>query len=270
MSGYISEVLSYEANLKLSSTETDFLYRIAKGACSVYKIYSELKTQTQFNANYNSVFSRIDLDRIGKAMAYKNVHRRIMKLLKLRLIKEVNPLKLPGVHGAKYYTITSKGTFYLIYFRMLLLPIKDLPQYHGNIVLDTILFPYFDDHTLKRLTTRVMSHLALYLGECCEITLREVEKIRETTDLDERQKRIDSLMNKLRWSAKSMVFRISGADDFTPHYNNKHGNERTDSDLASDKKFVGWVGEVKREFDHWYELFSSEVRKRTKGKRANQ
>ena len=131
LSGYISEILKYETNLRLAPTEVDFLQRIAQGKCSAYRIHSELKDLAQLSREECvrkkiRIFPRTNPECVGKSMAYKNVHRILQKLQKLHLIKEVESKRFSGVHRANYYTITSKGIFYLIYFKRFFLRVESL------------------------------------------------------------------------------------------------------------------------------------------------
>ena len=67
-------------------------------------------------------------------MAYKNVHKRIKRLAELHLIEEFRH-KYPGTHGAKFFKITSKGIFYLMYSSRLYptsLRLENLIRYHGD------------------------------------------------------------------------------------------------------------------------------------------
>lgn len=153
------------------------------------------------------IFPRTDPECVGKSMAYKNVHRVLQKLQRLHSIKEVESKQFSGVHRAKYYTITSKGLFYLIYFKRFFLRLESLIRYRNDVILDTILFPYFERDTfLRRYTTRFMFILAYYLGECCDLTLAAVKDMREQKDIDKRERRANLLMNELRYAAKTMVF----------------------------------------------------------------
>ena len=54
LTGYISEVLNYEPNLGLTTSEADFLLRIAQSKMSSYKIWSDL-----------SYLKRLPLEEVG-------------------------------------------------------------------------------------------------------------------------------------------------------------------------------------------------------------
>ena len=74
MGGDISEILSYEPDLMVGTTELDFLHRFLKGECSAYTIYSELANphvDSQdgkiFSRNVH-IFHRLDSRLLGKGM----------------------------------------------------------------------------------------------------------------------------------------------------------------------------------------------------------
>ena len=179
MPGYILEILNYEFDLKLGTTELDFLHRFLKGTSSVYGIYSELATQYVLRQDGKilsenvHIFQRLDSSLLGKGMAYKNVHKRIKRLAELRLIQEFDH-KYPGTHGAKFYRITRKGLFFLIYSSRLypsLIRLDNLIHYHGDPILETIFFPYFEDKSLSRYTPTFHFAISFYLAECCRFNI---------------------------------------------------------------------------------------------------
>ena len=259
MSGYISEILNYEIDLVLGTTEVDFLQRFLKGKCSAYMIYSELANphiESQDGNIYSEnvhLFHRADSKLLGRRMAYKNVHTRIMRLAELHLIEKINH-KYPGRHGAKFYKITRKGIFFLIYsssFSPSSLRMDDLIRYHGDSVLETVLFPYFEDESLARHTARFFFAVSFYLVECCEIMLSEIKDIREEKDHDKKTRKIELLTIRLEENALSLAFEL--VTKFSP---------RALGYLADDKKFVNLAKKLKAKFDNGYDVFASEVAKR--------
>ena len=109
MGGYMSEVLNYETDLHLGRTEMDFLQRFARGKASAYNIYSERGSEP---------YHTLDQSLRTSTMAYKNVHKRVKRLVELGLIHEVTNRSFEErQHNAKDYGITDKGIFYVIYFR---------------------------------------------------------------------------------------------------------------------------------------------------------
>jgi hypothetical protein len=258
MSEYTREVSVYETNLWLSPTEVDFLERISKHPCSTYNIYLELKRPTIVERDDSihpediKVLSRTDPERLGKGIAYKNVLTRIQRLLKFHLIKEITISEQKNPHNAKVYEITSKGIFYLIHFRLFLLRTGDLTQYHGDVILETILFPYFEDSTLRRYTIHFKSIMSLYLSECCEITLTEVKRIQGETNRGEKQRLANLLMDELKGAAKSMAVKFFNVGNSRPERKAKQEQESAFSFPRGDKKFEKLTIELKQDVDQWF------------------
>jgi hypothetical protein len=226
----------------------------------VYRIYSELDNPPVLSQDgkifpkYERIFHRIDSSLIGKGMAYKNVHKRVTRLADLHLIEEFD-YKYPGTHGAKYYKITDKGIFYLIYSSRTYpdsLRLENLIRYHGDPVLETILFPYFEDKSLTRYTFTFLYALSSYLAECCGTMLGAINGIKEE-DQNEKKKNMAMLKYDLKRKALSLSFEL--VTKFKP---------AALGYLAGDKKFVKLAKELKIEFDSGYDLFYSDVTKRTK------
>jgi hypothetical protein len=215
MGGYISEILSYEPNLMLGTTELDFLNRFLKGKCSAYTIYSELadphvlsQDGIIFSENVH-IFQRLDRRFLGKGMAYKNVHKRVARLAELHLIEQIN-YKYSGRHSAKFYKITPKGIFYLIYSSSLYpdsLRLENLIRYHGDPVLETILFPYFEDKSFARYTMIFLFAVSSYLAGCCETMLGAIDGIKEE-DQDEKKKNMALLDYNLKQNALALAFEL--------------------------------------------------------------
>ena len=147
------------------------------------------------------MISRVDIRSAGEDMAYKNVNRTLQILLRKQLIVEVKSNLYSGVHGAKYYKITSRGIFYLIRFMPLHVPVERLIRHRNDVILRTLLFPYFEEKTFKnRFTTRFMLILAYYLCECCDLTLEAIKDIRKENNEYKKKKRANLLINELRWA----------------------------------------------------------------------
>lgn len=230
LEGYMSEVIGYD-NTYLGPVEIVLLERFAKEKLSAYKIYSVLKAAKQISA-------------------YKNVHKRVKRLRELGLIAETRYPQdhFETYHGAIYYQITSKGIFYLIYSPLSQLNLRDLMKYRNDVILNTLLFPFFEESTLERHTVRVFYAIVLYLFDCCETTLRAVKEIRGEQDPAEREKKIKSLMYDLRQNAFAMAFKLI-----------RKFNPRPLGYLARDKKFTKLVQDLHEEFETGYERFVSEI-----------
>jgi hypothetical protein len=168
--------------VELGSREQFFLALIANEPSSAYRLYSFLKSKRN-------------------SMAYKNVHKRVKRLEHLSLISEI---KSDSSHGSKFYKLTSEGLFYLL-SRFSRIPLTWLIQYKDDVILKTLIFPYFEEHTLSIISVqREISH---YLQECCQMVVSTCELIKSIrTDLKE--KALKQLEIDLEWHAKTLVFKL--------------------------------------------------------------
>lgn len=154
--GYILELGDYrEPNL--GDIESLFLRRIADGYSSAYSLFLYLKsTDTHAHPYLHK-----------KPMAYKNVNKRVRRLEELKLIE----FEKKSGRNAKHYKLTTKGLWYIIsdvrtYDTGLFIKYKD------NIILQTLLYPYFGYETIQncREFSSVHTLISQYLRECCFIT----------------------------------------------------------------------------------------------------
>jgi len=76
--------------------------------------------------------------------------------------------------------LTAYGFFY-IFCNHLSYPPQLLARYQHNIILNTLLFLYFEVNTIERSTARFYSALTQYLRECCGATLHRIDTIKEFT-----------------------------------------------------------------------------------------
>ena len=121
----ISQQLKFEPD----AFDTDMLVTIIKtgfryGSASSYSIWSYLKDEAILTGDLN------------KFMAYKNVNKRIVKLLNHGLISQINTGKT-NVHGRKDYKLTDIGLTYLVpYFLTHPKDVKTLVYYMNNHKID--------------------------------------------------------------------------------------------------------------------------------------
>jgi hypothetical protein len=103
--------------------------------------------------------------KMGYKIAYKNVHKKVIKLLNLDLIKIV---KKSEKHGAIYYRLTSVGILYTItrsHFHTEFRHLVD--NYSNDEIFNFLLYPYFEKHTIRSLNSRTIHDIILrYLEDC--------------------------------------------------------------------------------------------------------
>jgi hypothetical protein len=223
---YMSEVLKYE-RMTLGEAENRFLRMIMGESKSAYAIYSILKEQ-------------------GRGIAYKNVYTKIKRLEELKLVE-----KVPGsfARRAINYRLTTQGLFYLL---SLFVSYRfgvywaDLWKYYAdNIILKTLVLPYFEIGTLKNARFNLSSSVLSYLRNCYLTTLDGCNYIKQflprhkgsgagiiithyddLVDIDKSDDDIgpdytvksatNSLKKELEWEAKEMAFSLitKHASDF--------------------------------------------------------
>jgi hypothetical protein len=189
----------------------------------------------------------------GKKMAYKNVYTRIKKLENLNLIeKEPDESK----YGAIYYKLTTQGLLYqLSRFVNLEDEISDdetlswsdfLDHYYNNIIIETLLLPYFESETLKHSNITLYFAVLSYLRDCYQLTLDAANRIRraveEKNHEDERVHK-NQLIDDLRWLAKIFAFRL------VCESLRRKGGGVILGKLAKDKRFLEFLADVHRDFD---------------------
>lgn len=151
---YMFEVSREPIPRSIDLDDEIFLTYIAEGINSAYKIFKHLEHQVYHPA-------------------YKNVHKRVQKLLRYGLIEE-EILEPRPLHGAKNYRLKTRGLVYycshlsgigdFIHFINVILSHKD------DIIFKTFLFPFLERRTIKNATYTLTKLISNYIIECCEIT----------------------------------------------------------------------------------------------------
>jgi hypothetical protein len=184
----VSEVSHYK-RVNLGEREAYFLARIGEGLNSSYRIFSFLK-----NA--------------GLPMDYKNVNKRVRRLQELGLIKEIKA-KGESIHNAKFFSLTSEGIFYLL-TQWQPVSWKWLIEYKNNLILKVLLYPYFEENTIKPFI--VLVEIGRYLRECCHLILLVIDVIIKERlvreDNTQLKKVIRQLQIDLEWQAKALAFKL--------------------------------------------------------------
>jgi hypothetical protein len=158
--GYMFEVSRMPLPTSLDYADTVFLQQIGGHLTSAYKIW-----------NWNRKHSPDS----GLDMAYKNVHGRIQRLLKMQLISEI-VVSQGFKHGAKNYRPTTRG---LVYLYSILWGPKSSPIFpqkiallnKDNILFQTFLFPYFEFKTLANTTQTLELLIESFITGCCQTTV---------------------------------------------------------------------------------------------------
>ena len=149
------------------------LYELGKHNSLYYRLDQEILNNNKNITCYYSIFGLCKkLKDNNEGISYKNVHKKVKRLLKLKLIEEVEG---KFGHRAKYYKATPYG---LIYFfnqgRQLMHVYLFLTNNLDNIVIKTLLLQLFEPFTLSEIIFSFKRWpgelIAEYLYECCKIT----------------------------------------------------------------------------------------------------
>jgi hypothetical protein len=220
----MSEVLKYN-RVNLGHAEKYILNEITAEPKSAYRIWDIRRKR-------------------GRPMNYKNVHTRIKKLEKLSLIE-----KVPGYfsRGAINYQLTTQGLFYQVSkppdHELELVSLDELLHNYGdNIIIKTLLYPYFEVKTIKRATAGMYFAILDYLDECYRLTLNACVRIRKAikeNNKRHREKYTKMLKEDLQWLPRAFAFELV----------TKRLNGIIIGQLAKDKKFILLIKQVQRDFD---------------------
>jgi hypothetical protein len=240
-SKYMSEVSAYE-RIELDDEERSFLFKIINGQDSAYKILSYFKLRRQ-------------------PMSYKNIQYVLNRLREQYLVEEIRGKFLPG---NVYYRLTTRGLFH-IFFSMASYPPELLIKYKDNIILKTLLYPYFEEETIKHCTGRFYSVITQYLRGCCEITLYTLDAIKSASNIEDREMQSNQLEFDLAWRNKALGFKLavmyneSNMLITNPNVSNDNARialyeveNEMKTLLSKDDRFMCLALIVKKEFDDGY------------------
>jgi hypothetical protein len=190
-------------------------------------------------------------------MAYKSEYITIKRLQELNLIEEEG--KFLG--GAITYKLTTCGLFY-IFSNVTTYSPKLLVKYQDNILLKTLLYPYFETDTIKSCTARLYSVITRYLRTCCESTL---SIIKTTANTEERDGYIKGLESELEWHVKTLGFKIaimyneSNILGTSPDIDNDNAKvafyeleSAMKTTLSNDDRFINLLDRLQKEFQEGY------------------
>jgi len=261
--GFTSEVISYN-RISLGKTENYFLMLFLYDDLSAYDIFQELKKVHKNKPK-----------KVVNKMAYKNVHKRVKRLLALGLIEEI---KKKFARNAKKYRLTNRGLFQMILsgnFYSVAIQLTDKRFNFGdNIIIKTILYRFIEVETIRKFFTLFrLVFLARYLRRCCEVIQEKVDRFRLLSSQYKNQNfstEVESLIDTeakkfifdiIRFSdikyAKFQAFKDNYSDpmEITDSYDEMHKDDPNYNSLfpkaalINDKKFIKSLEEVKRDFD---------------------
>jgi hypothetical protein len=232
--GFMSEVKKYQ-RIAIGGTEGYFIRIFAIQPSTAWKIYAHMKKV--------------------KPMAYKNVHNRIKRLQDLGLIEvqEVMPRR------AIKYRLTSRGLFERLMLHSTIFPLS-LEFFKNNIILETILYQYFEPKTISKFESKASEFLTYYLNDCCESILGSLEFYNDDAkEFDHKEESMAELLEEnISTQVENFVSKIVKLSaSFVSDGNG--GLKPIDwfpiDQLAKDKKFLNRVERIKDHFDRGYKKF---------------
>lgn len=252
----IAEASAFK-RIELGDREKDFLTKIADGKNTAYLIHSDLKKR-------------------GISMDYKNVSKRVRRLHELKLITES---KGESAHRAKFYKLSTEGLFYLL-VNCPITP-RMLIEYKDNIILKSLLYPYFEEKTVE--IGGENYEIGQYLIECGHRILTYLDYLRRLADHPlkkvAKEKIIKQLQIDLEWQAKSLAFRIltkrthlwDVVEPFFWPYTNLKEKLKHDPDflnkqipraslLPTDRKFTAFAKNLRKEYEQAFSNMAESAR----------
>ncbi len=197
----------------------------------------------------------------------KDEYNAIKRLQELNLV-EVRNKKKSFMGKEIFYVLTSYGLFY-IFSNLASYPPQLLTKYQHNIILNTLLRPYFEVETIEHSTARFYSVITRYLQECCRTTLHRIDTHTATNNLTKDEGRIaKNLESDLQWHAKVAAFKLAimySQSNILMMVNSEdivndsarvamYELETTmKANLSKDKKFIHLLKEVDADFGHGFE-----------------
>lgn len=197
----------------------------------------------------------------------------INRLREFNLVEEVQDKRKSFLGREILYVLTACGLFY-IFSNQLSYPPQLLARYQHNIILSTLLFPYFEANTIERSTARFYSAITQYLRECCGATLNRIDTIKEFTtanpsnmnlndeDLERHAKILESdLQSHVKVTAFKLIIMYSESNilevvnsDVAADDNARVAMYELESTmkriLSKDKKFMQLLKVVQEDFEY--------------------
>jgi hypothetical protein len=244
--GFMSEVVNYD-RITLGDREQYFILLFAQHSFSAYELCSFLKTKTT----------------LMKPMAYKNVHNRIQRLVALGLLEE---LEGDFKRNAIKYKLTSRGVYEVLSMANIAHAFVWL-DYCNNVILQTLLFQYFEVATIRKLGEAgygvATDLVGRYLKKCSDAILLTLKQFRDMerkfsehqTFKQHRARVLDAnldtaIRNELNDFVLAIVMATGGE-----HEHGRGNNLFPMKELRNDKKFISVLQQMKEDFDSGYTRF---------------
>ncbi|MGD1838567.1 MAG: hypothetical protein ACPKPY_10990 [Nitrososphaeraceae archaeon] len=185
-SDYISQLTSYK-NIKLTNDTKSYLLKIMTDDTKAFKqLRSYLKRKKSDESD----------DPSDKLSAY------------LEQIDYIRSTKGKFLSGSKHFIITTYGLLY-IFSNIRSYPPQFLLKYNKNIILQTLVYEFFEEKTIKQCTGRFYSQLTQYIYECCNLSLTTLNDFNNFDNEEEKIQLIDKLKFDLEWLIRRLGFKLT-------------------------------------------------------------
>jgi hypothetical protein len=141
----------------------------------------------------------------GQSSVSKGDQSTILKLQEMQLIEEGEG---KFFSGSANYKLTEQGIFYLLSELEEYPPVL-LIKYPESVVLQTLIYQFFNVQTIKRCTANVYSEITKYLKQCCTTTIARLDALKSSQTENDLKERIQELELDLTWLAKILVLKLA-------------------------------------------------------------
>jgi hypothetical protein len=183
----------------------------------------------------------------------------LKRLIELRYVEE-NQEQRKIFGGSMIYGLTTHGLLY-IFAKKLIYPPQLLLNYSLNIVLKTLVFPYFETKTISQGTARFYETITEYLNECASILTNQNFTLNSESKSHDRQD--DSIGHELEELIKVLAVKVALIYSESNLLTISSALVENDSArvslyelessmkglIASDRKFMHFLEKTKGEFD---------------------
>ena len=166
--------------------------------------------------------------------------------------------------SSKSFRFRTHGLYY-IFLNISIYPPQFLIKYQDDIILQTLVFQYFQEKTIKMSTGRFYSQLTTYIQECCNHTLNAIEDVNSSHKEEDKIKVIDRLKFDLEWLIRRLAFKLIIMYNDTNLLAINPGvkedvrvtlyelEAKMKGILSQDVKFIGLVENLNKDFSEGYQ-----------------
>ncbi|MDQ3840170.1 MAG: hypothetical protein M3297_12980 [Thermoproteota archaeon] len=141
----------------------------------------------------------------GQSAISKDDQSTILKLQEMQFIEEIEG---KFFSGSATYRLTERGIFYLLSEMEDYPPIL-LTKYPQSIVLQTLVYQFFETQTIKRCTASMYSEITKYLKQCCISTIARLDSFKSSPSENDSKELVKELESDLTWSVKVLALKLA-------------------------------------------------------------